>query len=236
MGLATSMAFEFSAFAALAVVLGVKHAFDADHLVAVSNLLTREHRLGRTTGLAASWAVGHLVTAAAVSAVIYFVADAFLLKWIGRMEILVPIMLIAIGLLGLGMEVKRFHFHRHSHGGPQHQHFHVHLSPGHQHGAMAGIGVVHGLASNDELLLVLLVGLGAGAWWQVLLGVALFSIGVLLGMVAYSAGVHGLTRRTGAKWVPAALGVAFSILSIAYAVYLLAGGETMNLLQWMPAA
>jgi hypothetical protein len=232
------MAFEFSAFAALAIVLGVKHAFDADHLVAVSSLLTRQHALGRTTGLAASWAMGHLLTAAMVSALIYFVADAFLLRWIGRMETLVPIMLILVGLLGLGMELKRLHIHRHRHvpEGPAHQHFHVHVRPGHQHGAMAGIGVVHGLASNDELLLVLLVGLGAGAWWQVLLGVALFSVGVLIGMVAYASGVHTLTRRSGLPWMPAALGVTFSVLSIAYAVYLLAGGAGLTLLTWQPSA
>jgi len=235
------MAFEFGVFAALALALGLKHAFDADHLVAVSNLLTRKERLGTVTGLAGSWAVGHLVTAALVSAAVFAFADTLLPSITARLELLVPLMLLLIGVIGLAAEYRRFHVHRHAHapGGPEHAHLHVHIKTArHEHGAMAGIGVVHGLASNDELLVVLVVGLAANSWWQLGMGVALFSAGVLLGMVLYAAGVHAvsgpLARRTGATWLPSALSVFFSVASVAYAVYLLAGGEGLNLVErWL---
>lgn len=222
--------FAFWFFAALAMALGFKHAFDVDHVVAVSNVLTRSQRMEKTVGLATSWAAGHMVTAALVSAVVYFLADTVLPQLTSRLEILVPVMLIAIGAIGLAAEFRRFHVHRHGHGEQEHTHFHVHLTKKkHEHGAMAGIGVVHGLASNDELLVVLLVGLAADSWWQVAAGVAFFSLGVVIGMLVYAASIHMVSQRTGADWVPAALTVAFSVASILYAGYLLAGGDGVNL-------
>lgn len=225
------MGFDFALFAALAFGLGVKHAFDADHLVAVSGLLTRAQRLQTVLGLAGSWAAGHLVTAALVSALVYYFAGTLLPGLLSRLELLVPLMLILIGLLGLGVEFRRFHIHRHAHGahGPEHRHFHVHLGPAHRHGAMAGIGVIHGLASNDELLVVLLVGLGASAWWQVLAAVGLFSLGVLVGMLVYATGMHSLSRRVPVPWMGPALNVLFSLLSLGYAIHLLMGGSGLNL-------
>jgi hypothetical protein len=145
-------------------------------------------------------------------------------------------MLLVVGLLALGVEARRLHLHRHRHDvqGAEHAHFHVHLKPGHRHGAMAGIGVIHGLASNDELLVVLLVGLGANSWWQVLFGIALFSLGVLAGMVVYAASVQLVDQRIGGARTATFLNVGFATMSIVYAVYLLLGGEGFNLLdRWI---
>lgn len=223
-------------FAALAFVLGFKHAFDADHLVAVSTFFTRRRSFTGGVGLATAWAAGHLVTAAAVAAALHFFATTFLPKIIARLDLLVPLMLIFVGLLALGLEARRFHVHRHRHAtlGPEHAHFHFHRKASHEHGAMAGIGVIHGLASNDELITVLVVGLAADAWWQVFAGIAIFSIGVLVGMIVYAAGVRLAERKFASPWTPAVLNVTFAMLSIAYAVYLLAGGEGLNLLdRWV---
>lgn len=224
------MVFDFAVFGALALVLGVKHAFDADHLVAVSGLLTRQRRIESTMGLAASWAAGHLLTAALVSAALYWLADTILPGLLQRLELAVPIMLVLVGLLGLAIEARRLHVHRHVHaaGGKEHRHLHLHIKPHHEHGAMAGIGVVHGLASNDELLIVLLVGLGANAWWQVGLGVLLFSLGVVIGMVLYAIAVNLVSQRSGITWIPTALTVLFSLASIGYAAYLFSGGTGWN--------
>lgn len=232
------MAFEFAWFAAMAVVLGFKHAFDADHVVAIGNRLTRQTHLERTVGLSATWALGHMLTAGAISALVYVFADTLLPQITGRLELLVPIMLIAIGAFGLFAEWRRVHIHSHEHEGRRHTHVHAHgKSNRHDHGAMAGIGIVHGLASNDELLIVLVIGLAADAWWQVGIGVALFSLGVLAGMLLFAAAIHLTQARGAPAWVPSVATVTFSLLSIAYAVYLLAGGAGFNLVeQWMPTA
>jgi hypothetical protein len=229
---------DFVFFAALSLVLGFKHAFDADHLVAVSSFFTRRRGYGAGVGLATAWAAGHLVTAAAISAVLYFFAGTFLPQLIARLDLLVPAMLILVGLLALGFEARRFHVHRHRHqdAGPEHAHPHVHVrgATRHEHGAIAGIGVIHGLASNDELLVVLLVGLGASAWWQVFAGIALFSVGVLVGMIVYAAAVRLVEERFPGRATATALNVTFSVLSIGYGIYLLLGGAGLNLLdRWV---
>ncbi len=51
---------------------------------------------------------------------------------------------------------------------------------------MFGIGIMHGLASNDELLLLLTVSLGVSSVAEMVVGVGIFSLGVVLGMILFS--------------------------------------------------
>ena len=54
------MAIEFAAFMVLALVLGFKHSYDADHLVAVSNLITRSGSVRKTSLMSVAWAAGQI--------------------------------------------------------------------------------------------------------------------------------------------------------------------------------
>ena len=51
---------------------------------------------------------------------------------------------------------------------------------------MLGIGVIHGLASNDEILILLTASLGVATLGGIMLGIGMFSIGVVAGMVLFS--------------------------------------------------
>src|SRR2546425_628565 len=159
------MALEFLAYLALALALGFKHSYDADHLVAVSNLLTRSASLRRTTTMSVTWAAGHMVTASLITVILFQLGQTFLAGFIGSFELAVVAMLIAIGILGLALEfglsrrlvrllqrLRLLHEHEHPHGQEEHRHVHWHLGRFREHGTMLGIGVVHGLASNDEIL------------------------------------------------------------------------------------
>jgi len=175
-------------FALLALALGIKHSFDADHLVAVSNLLSKARSISHSAQMAASWAVGHVITAAAITFLLFVFKDSVLPLLLGKLELLVAVMLIALGLVGV-WQSRVFHAHRHLHQGEEHEHWHVHLQEGqkdHSHKHMFGIGVIHGLASNDELLLLLTVTLGVSSLLEMMLGVAIFSVGVMIGMAAFS--------------------------------------------------
>ena len=66
---------------------------------------------------------------------------------------------------------------------------HIHLKAGkkdHSHKHILGVGLVQGLASNDELLLLLTMSMGVAGLFDMILGVVIFSIGVLVGMVTFS--------------------------------------------------
>ncbi len=182
-------------FAAIAFALGVKHSFDADHLVAVSNLLARSKSVFHSAKNAVYWACGHMLTASAITLLLLAFRDTLLPIVLDKFEIAVAAMLIFLGLASISQALS-LHSHRHGHGGASHEHYHFHLganashgheSSDHEHGHMLGIGIVHGLASNGELLLLLTVSLGLATAAEMVAGVAIFSIGVALGMVAFSA-------------------------------------------------
>ncbi len=223
-------------FLGLALALGFKHSYDADHLVAVSNLLVRSHDLRRTTLMSVSWALGHMLTASGITVILFVFRETLLRPFLDEFEILVGVMLIAIGAIALLWEFRVLHrlglLHEHAHEHPtgEHQHPHFHLRRLGDHGTMFGIGVVHGLASNDELLILLVASFAIASIEGLLAGVAVFSLGVVLGMVLFGVGISYPMLRWGDAKVRRAISVVASALSIAYGVLLLLGFPGFNLL------
>jgi high-affinity nickel-transport protein len=127
---------------ALGFFLGMRHATDPDHVIAVSTIVTREHSIRRSALIGAAWGLGHTVTILAVgTAIILF--RITLPPRIGlSMELAVAIMLIFLGLRNLrGLltwpiqknstgVVSETHAEYHSHGDYVHLHNHAH---GHAH-------------------------------------------------------------------------------------------------------
>jgi high-affinity nickel permease len=226
------MAYEFAAFIILSLALGFKHSYDADHLVAVSNLITRSGSVRKTSLMSVSWAAGHMVTAGVITILLYTFRESILANLIGRLDLLVAIMLVGVGVIGLLWEFNLFHVHEHWHGLVQHRHFHTwlhkHLEEYGEHKTMFSIGIVHGLASNDELLVLFVVALGVTALSGILLGVAVFSLGVVAGMILFAVSLNYPILRWGQGPVRRVVNVAVAVLSIAYAVLLFAGFEGFN--------
>src|SRR3989338_1943743 len=171
-----------------ALALGFKHSYDADHLIAVSNLLTKTKSLKHTVKMAFSWSLGHMITASAITIILYVFRDSVLKTILANFEILVAVMLIGIGLWSI-YQSRTIHAHKHAHEQKAHGHLHMHLKSketDHIHRHMFGIGIVHGLASNDEILLLLTLSLGVTSLAGMLLGIAVFSLGVVIGMVLFA--------------------------------------------------
>lgn len=224
------MALEILVFMGLAAILGFKHSYDADHLVAVSNLLARSRDLRKTALMSTAWAAGHMITATIITLILYAVRETVLSTYLASLELGVAVMLVAIGVFGLLVEFKVIHVHPHRHEATEHSHVHVHLTDRREHEAMFGIGIVHGLASNDELLLLFLVSLSVTSIAGLLGGVGVFSLGVVAGMVLFGLGLSYPTTRWGTEKVRRAVNVAAAVLSIGYAAYLFLGYEGINLL------
>ncbi len=223
-------------FLGLALALGFKHSYDADHLVAVSNLLVRSRNLRRTALMSASWAAGHMLTASGITVILFVFRETLLRPFLEQFEVLVGIMLVSIGAVALLWEFRvlqrlgLLHEHPHEHPAGEHQHPHFHLHRFGDHGTMFGIGVVHGLASNDELLILLVASFAIATIEGLLAGVAVFSLGVVLGMVLFAVGISYPMLRWGAAKVRRVIGVVASVLSIAYGILLLLGFQGLNLI------
>ena len=178
---------DYLPFAGLALLLGFKHSYDADHIIAVANFLRKADTLKSAVKISVSWALGHMVTAAIVTTILYVFRESLLTAVLANFEKVVGVMLVVLGLFSL-KDLFGLHSHTHEHEGTRHEHPHRHARDfkGHIHKHMFGIGIVHGLASNDELLILLTASLGLATLWGILAGVAVFSIGVVLGMVLFA--------------------------------------------------
>ena len=220
-------------FILLAVALGFKHSYDADHLVAVSNFIARSTSLRKTVWMSLSWAAGHMATASVITVILFFGREAFLRDVLEPLEIAVGIMLIVLGVVSLAWEFEvlpRFgHAHRHRHEkAPEHEHVHVHVWRFRDHGAMFGIGIVHGLASNDELLILFVSALSVTTLAGLILGVAVFSAGVVIGMISFGLALTVPLGRWSEKRVRHAVTLIAGTLSILYGALILLGFGGFN--------
>jgi hypothetical protein len=210
---------------ALALALGFKHAYDADHLVAVSNFLIRSPSIRNTAAMSLNWAVGHMLTAGAITLLLYTVFPEAIVSSLSYFEIVVGAMLIVLGVLSIAWEAGRFHVHSHRHGKISHVHPHVHtFGPRrHLHPHLFTVGIVQGLASNDELFILLVISLGVVTLPGLLLNIGIFSLGVALGMVLFGCVMSYPVARISAVKAKQIVGVSVGAMSIFYGSLLLLG-------------
>ena len=175
-------------------LLGMEHALDPDHVVAVSTMMSRHRRLGRSALVAVSWGLGHTATLFLVGlAIILF--DMRIPDWLTPFaELAVGLVLVALGAsIVKGYLTEKIHAHVHRHAGEVHVHFHSHASGvGHdhdhalpQHRTPLLVGMVHGLAGSAALMLLVLASIRTPALG--LLYILTFGIGSMLGMLGLSA-------------------------------------------------
>ena len=184
-------------------LMGVRHAFEADHLAAVASLATRARtwRSGALQG--AAWGLGHTLTLLLVGGGCLLLGRALPERWAAGLELLVGVMLLALGADVLRRTRRpHVHAHVHQHGdGTRHWHAHrhapqhaqpaVHDPAAHQHehavalpGRALAVGLVHGLAGSAALFLLTLQTVPSVATGFAY--IALFGVGSIAGMAALS--------------------------------------------------
>ena len=132
----------------LGFVLGMRHATDPDHVIAVTTIVSRQREGIRAAYTGVAWGIGHTLTIVAVGAPIIFL-NLVIPPRVGLgMELMVALMLILLGLANQAALVRRFlrmttgaddsgvvHAHAHSHGDYVHSHPHGHAPEIHPHRA-----------------------------------------------------------------------------------------------------
>jgi high-affinity nickel-transport protein len=131
----------------LGFLLGVRHAADADHVVAISTIVSRGRTAGRALAVGVLWGLGHMLTVTAVGAAI-ILFDAAISPLVGlSMDLSVGVMLIVLGLSNLSGTTQwvtavltassdsrpALHIHPHAHGDYVHSHPHGHDPESHGH-------------------------------------------------------------------------------------------------------
>jgi len=160
---------ESSLFAAfgLGLLLGVQHALDPDHLIAVSTIVSEHKNFKWASLIGAFWGLGHTTTLFIVGMAVIGLRVTIPPRLGSGFEFLVALMLVILGInvLRKTFGAERVHLHTHSHNPETHTHFHVHENPQQDHGhahpmnAMRRpfiVGMVHGLAGSAALMLLVL--------------------------------------------------------------------------------
>src|SRR5207245_122950 len=134
---------------ALGFVLGLQHATDADHLVAVATIVTRSRRFRDGVLVGVLWGLGHAVTLTLAGGGVILLNVTLPEALTTGLELMVAAAIVALGVFRLRDALREFggaapghlladhdhgegaafHSHPHEHGGHVHAHPHDHPEP-----------------------------------------------------------------------------------------------------------
>lgn len=191
-----------------AFLLGLIHAIDVDHAVAVSTFVAGRPAVRVAVGYGVRWGLGHSVAvliAGSLALGLGLRVDPRFDRWA---ESAVGLMLIGLGIMAF-RSLRNLHLHDpRAHG--DHAHLHVHRRPAEDHPHPTApaphhhprrpmlVGLMHGLAGTSGALALVPVTLVST--WQAGAGYLIaFCVGVTAGMVLFALGLAEALRRTSAR-------------------------------------
>ncbi len=226
--------------AAVAILLGLRHATDPDHLTAVITLMAgddRQHGRSRQAArLGLAWGGGHATTLILLGLPIVLF-DAYLPDAVQRgAEVLVGVVIIALAVrLLMRLWRTRAHDHPHSHGSAWHRHRHVHERRGkHDHAHPAplmrsvrqafGIGLIHGIGGSAGVGVLLLAAIPDAAAGIAALVLFASCSAVSMAVVSTCFGVALSGRADGLR---ARLTPAVGLVSLAFGTWYVLGAAQL---------
>jgi len=227
----------------LGFLLGLKHAVEADHLVAVTTIVSEQRSVWRSARVGALWGVGHTASLLIAGVLVILLQVTIPARVASLLEFAVALMIIVLGtriLYLLLRNRRRVHLHSHTHDGRAHTHLHFHEESGAHapakshahdeapHKASWGwrplvVGMVHGLAGSALLTLFVLTEV-VGRSGSRLLGLAyllVFGIGSIGGMLLMSVLISLPFVFTAARFerVNSPIRLVTGITSVAFGLY-----------------
>lgn len=180
----------------LGFTIGLMHAFDPDHVVAMSTMVSREGSIRRSSILGAMWGLGHTTSLALVGLAVLALQLTIPPSLSKGLELVVALMIVMLGGHLIWQSAKEFglHGHTHSHDGPAHAHAHLHRHQNpkdhhhhvpRSHTKTFAIGIIHGLAGSAALTLAVMATMTSTV--QGLLYIVIFGLGSIGGMLLMSA-------------------------------------------------
>jgi high-affinity nickel-transport protein len=234
----------------LGFFLGMRHATDADHVIAVTTIVSRQRTVAGAALVGMLWGLGHTLTILVVGGAIVLFGVVIPPRLGLGMELGVALMLIALGVMTLAGSLRRVgsasgadgHSHPHAHGDYVHTHPHGHAPATHGHdesrtpqarldrwlgglGAYQAarpvvVGLVHGLAGSAAVALLVLATIRDPRWAVAYLLV--FGVGTIAGMalVTLAVALPFAYTRGRSAAFHRALATASGVLSVAFGLVL----------------
>jgi len=241
--------FSFVGIVILGFFLGMRHATDPDHVVAVGTIVSKEKRSARAALIGVLWGLGHTFTIFVVGAVIILFKVSIPPRLGLSMELAVGLMLILLGILNLTGAIRwlqeRFasssdasfcsspHSNRHElqmSASPRAKAKLPSKRTGFSDSIQALgaynvlrpllVGIVHGLAGSAAIALLVMSTI-RDPWWAVAY-LFLFGVGTIAGMmlITFAIGLpFALTARRFSGW-NRSMGIASGLVSLCFGLFL----------------
>lgn len=180
----------------LGFFFGLKHATDADHLAAVSTIVSERKSVWSSAFIGGVWGLGHTISLFLAGVFVVLLNFEISENTERILEFCVGIMLTFLGLNVIRKLLKggNLHFHSHEHGAREHVHPHIHAhegedEPNMHHGLKFNtralvVGMIHGLAGSAGMMLLYLPTIETQALKMIY--IIVFGVGSIGGMMLMS--------------------------------------------------
>jgi ABC-type nickel/cobalt efflux system permease component RcnA len=166
----------FLSIIAVGFFLGMRHATDPDHVIAVTTIVSRQRNLMKAAFTGIFWGIGHTLTIFVVGAAIILFGIVIPARVGLSMELSVGLMLILLGVMNIASflrtarnvvpssaESEIIHSHPHIHGEVIHDHSHAHIvAHSHDHQSLTWLDRMFGKIGLYQQLRPLLIGIVHG--------------------------------------------------------------------------
>lgn len=207
--------FSFSIW--LTIYVGFMHAFEADHILAVSNIVSQRNSIVQSIKDGAVWGLGHATTIVLIGIFALFLKIKISPSYIHYLEALVGVMLIVLGVYRI-VQCKKLIFKTNA---ALLTNSSKSDATKNTHGLSYGIGFIHGLAGSGEL--VLLTMLQCKNAQTAIAYLIIFATGAIAGMMVAAAlcSIPFYKKIVSAKKMQMMLKMASAIVCVLYGVFVL---------------
>ncbi len=191
-----------------AALVGFTHAFEADHLIAVGNIVTKRDKLLLAIKDGIYWGLGHTSTIFLIGLLIIVFRVTLLNDYFSYFEAGVGLLLIILGFFRL----YQYFINKHH---PAHF-----VSTEANHHLAYGVGLIHGLAGSGAMVLLVMTEIQNS--FSSMLYLIIFGLGSIVGMLV-AAGIFSLPfskKFSGGNWLQTGLIILSSLLCIGYGVFI----------------
>lgn len=169
---------------ALGFILGIKHSFEADHIIAISTIVSEHKNPFKAALIGTFWGIGHTTTIFIIGIAILLLKLTIPAKLSISLEGLAGVLLVMLGVRVL-IRNRQLHTHTHTHEDITHNHLHYQEKQNaHKHHLPFLMGLIHGIAGSGVLMLLVLS--TVANIFEGLYYILLFGFGSIVGMSTMS--------------------------------------------------
>jgi sulfite exporter TauE/SafE len=158
----------------LGFILGIKHAVEPDHVIAVSTIASQSKKLVRSSLTGVFWGIGHTATLFLVGISMILMKGEIPEVWALSLEFLVGIMLVYFGI-STTRSFKQIHTRTHGYSS---KHKDV------PYAKSVFMGFIHGLAGSAAMILLTMS--TVRSVWEGAFYILLFGVGTIIGMLFFT--------------------------------------------------